>query len=421
VITAYWSFDNTLSDSYGVYNGQLINGAGYSPNSSNQPYVATGRALYMNASMNQSFLVSSAFLDLTFKSFTIEAWIYPTSVTNDRGIFGQCQCGSCVNQCLYLLIRSNKLFAGFTLNDVSGATILSSSTWYHVAFVYNYQTNQQILYLSGIQDAISSSAQPYQGVNGSIQIGSTQTYSVTNFFGGYIDNVMVTTRAKSASEILYDASLMAYYSFDLPNPTQDNGPNGLNGIWTNAVTVTGRVNYAVRFVSSPSYFQAYGFYQVPYGVTNGKPFSVSLWINPSSVSSSTIIQLFGTALSTFSCANLLGTYTATGSVAQIILPSSSSGNQAYLTGPFVTSNIWTHISVTYSTGNGYSLYVNGVYFGATGSLPYVSTNTFAYLFIGYYISCYYGSSNGVYLGMVDEVYIHNRELKQSDVTALANP
>jgi hypothetical protein len=421
VIIAYWSFDNVMTDSYGVYNGQLIDSAGFSPNVTNQPYVGYGEALYMNSSMNQSFLVSTPFLDLTLKSFTIEGWIYPTIMSGDRGIFGQCQCSTCTNQCMYLIIRTNHLYIGFTSNELSGTTILSINTWYHIAFVYNYQIQQQILYLNGVQEAIkSNAAQSYQGKNGSIQIGSTQINSITNFFNGYIDNVMVTTRAKAASEILRDASLMAYYSFDLPNPTADNGPNGLNGTSLNTTTVSGRVNYAIRFITSSAYFQSYGFYQFPYGVINSKPFSVSLWINPASISSSTIVQMFGTPINNAICTNFLGTYSAATVVAQITVVSSNSG-PSLLTGPFVTANTWTHISITYSSTNGYSLYVNGTIYGATGSWSTTSTNSLAYLFLSYYTPCIIGSSNIAYYGSIDEVYIHNRELTQSDVTSLANP
>jgi hypothetical protein len=123
-----------VADSYGVYNGQLMNGAGFSPNATNQPYVGTGRALFTNVSVGQYFLVSTPFLDLTFKSFTIEGWIYSTTGTPDRGIFSQCQCSTCSNQCLFLMIRGSRLYAGFTLNDLTGTTTILTSTWYHIAF-----------------------------------------------------------------------------------------------------------------------------------------------------------------------------------------------------------------------------------------------------------------------------------------------
>jgi hypothetical protein len=259
IVSVMWSFDNTPTDLYGVYNGQLISGATYSTVATNQTYFGYGQALMLTASSNQSFLVSSPFLDLTYTSFTIEGWIYLfASFAGDRGIFGQCQCLTCPNQCLYFLVRANRLYIGFTSNDLVGSMTLAATTWYHVAFVYNYQTQQQILYVNGVQDSIKSSSQPYQGKNGTIQIGSTQALLAKNYFNGYIDNLRLTTRTKSASEILIDASLIARYSFDSPNPNSDNGLNGLNGTSTNTISVNGRVNQAMRFTGSASYFQAYG-------------------------------------------------------------------------------------------------------------------------------------------------------------------
>ena len=214
---------------------------------------------------------------MNFTSFAIEAWIYPTSLSGDRGIFGQCQCRGCTNQCLYFICRNNRLHIGFTSNDLSGSTALVTNTWYHVAFVYNYQTRQQILYVNGIQDGIKSNAPSYQGTNGSILIGSTFVFGNTNYFNGYIDNVRVTTQAKSSSEILYDASLIVYYSFDWPSPTTDNGPNGINGTLSGSVVTTGRINQGIRLTGgSTSWFRINGLYQVPNGVFANRPFSISL-------------------------------------------------------------------------------------------------------------------------------------------------
>ncbi|CAF1286309.1 unnamed protein product, partial [Rotaria sordida] len=305
-VSAYWTFDGTIADFYGVYGGQLINSAGYTPSgSTTQPYVGHGRALSLTSSSTQSFLVSTPFFDLSYTSFTIEAWIYSTLLTGDHGIFGQCQCATCENQCFYLIIRNSRLYIDFTSNYLSGSTTLSSGGLYHIAFVYNYETRQQILYLNGIQDAIKSSAQPYQGQSGSIEIGSAQVYSTTNYFYGYIDNLLVTTSARSSTVILRDASLLAYYSFDSPNPTVDSGPNGLDGTSSNTVTVTGRINQAMRFLgSSTSYFRAYGFYNMPYGVATGKPFSMALWIYPTSVNNIAIIQMIY-SIGSSSCGTLL--------------------------------------------------------------------------------------------------------------------
>ncbi len=383
------------------------------------PYVGYGQALLLNAALSQQFFVPTPFLSLYSTSFTIEAWIYSTTLVGDRGIFGKCQCSTCANQCFFFICRSNRLYVGFTFNDLSGITTMTVNTWYHVAFVYNSQTQQQILYLNGVQDSISNNVPAYQGTNGSIQIGSTEVFSATNYFTGYIDNVMITTQAKSASQILTDASLVVYYSFDLPNSNIDNGPNHLNGTSNNTVTTNGRVNQAMRFSGFQSNFQAYGLYQVPYGVVAAKSFSVSMWINPTSTTSSTFVQMFAASLAAASCVNLLGIYSPAGTIGQLFVLSSNAG-PSVITGPFVTQNTWSHVSLTYSLTNGYTLYYNGIYLGATGSMVYTTSGTFAYLLIGYSTTCNTASINMAYQGSIDELYVHSRELTQSDVTALAN-
>ncbi|CAM4820209.1 unnamed protein product [Rotaria magnacalcarata] len=420
IVSAYWTFDTTAADSYGVYNGQLVNGTLYTPvNATNMPYVGIGQALDLTQTPLNSFLVASPFFSLNDTSFTIKAWIYLKASSSDRGIFGQCSCSSCANQCLYLIIRNNRLYVDFTSNHLSGSTILYNSTWYHIAFVYNYGTQQQILYVNGVQDAIKSNAQPYQGQSGNITIGSSTVSSTQIYFSGYIDNLLLTTQAKSSTDLLRDASLMAYYAFDSSNPSGDSGPNGIDGTATNTLSVTGKVNGAYRFTGS-SYFHAYGFYQIPYGVIMGKPFSIALWISPSSSSSSAIVQMIASSLSVWSCESLLGIYSANALTGQIFVHSISGGG-AYITGPFITQNTWTHISVTYSVGSGYKLYVNGVCFGATGSVAESQSSTFAHLYIGGGVGCFQSSITSYYQGLIDEVYIYNRELSQADVTQLANP
>jgi hypothetical protein len=202
------------------------------------------------------------------------------------------------------------------------------------------------VYLNGVQDGIKSNAGPYQGINGIIDIGSTNVSLTTNYFNGYIDNVRVTTRAKSAAEILSDASLIAHYSFDLPFSNLDNGPNGLNGISVNTAMTVGRVNQALYFTGSSSYCQAHDFYQAGYV---NKPFSISMWLNPLSTAASTFLQQ-STAQSGGSCLNMIGLYSASGLAGQLAA-------QTYgfptIYGPYITTNTWTYFSWTYSPTNGF--------------------------------------------------------------------
>jgi hypothetical protein len=186
----------------------------------------------------------------------------------------------------------------------------------------------------------------------------------------------------------------------------------------NTAIVTGRVNQAMLFTGSTSYFQAYGFYQV-YGVYSNKPFSISLWIKPAAAGGCNIIQQ-SVGQTNGTCMNMIGISSVTGSTGQIIV-------QGYawllIYGPFIVVNTWAHISWTYSSTNGYTLYVNGILFGSTGATGFGNSGSITWIQIGNSINnCQNGYiSSATYQGLVDEVYVHNRELSQADVTALANP
>ena len=159
-ITAAWTFDLTTNDTYGVYNGAFINGANYLVASTTQPYIGYGRALTLSASSNQSFVVSTPFLNLTSTSFTVEAWIYPTNISNGSWNFQSMRMLNMRKSCFYFIVRSGRLYADFTFNGVYGFDNTCDKQWYHATFVYNYATQQQILYVNGVQDGIASNVGP---------------------------------------------------------------------------------------------------------------------------------------------------------------------------------------------------------------------------------------------------------------------
>jgi hypothetical protein len=66
-------------------------------------------------------------------------------------------------------------------------------------------------------------------------------------------------RTKTDSEILDDATLVCWYSFD-GYSYDDSGPLGLNGTAGNITFVNGRVNQAINFTSNSSYYQVKDIY-----------------------------------------------------------------------------------------------------------------------------------------------------------------
>ena len=61
-------------------------------------------------------------------------------------------------------------------------------------------------------------------------------------------------RAKTTSEILDDATLVCWYSFD-NHLYEDSGPLHLKVTPVNVSSVVGRVNQGISFISNSSYYQ----------------------------------------------------------------------------------------------------------------------------------------------------------------------
>jgi Concanavalin A-like lectin/glucanases superfamily len=182
-LLASWNFDNNLFDSNSNYHGLMSNGSSYTPgyvdqalSLSNGPYVT----------------VPSPFLSLTYRSFTIEAWInlVNLSASNDTSLFGQCH-NFTIRRCLHYVIRQSKLYMGFLYNDAAGATNVSLNNWFHVGFVYDMATNKQSIYLNGILDGSNTTTGPYEGPTGAFMIGHTLLSNYSNRLSGYIDHVSI--------------------------------------------------------------------------------------------------------------------------------------------------------------------------------------------------------------------------------------
>ena len=262
-------------------------------------------------------------------------------------------------------------------------------------------------------------------MSGPILIGAID--NVFNYyFTGNIDQVSLITRAKTATEILNDASLVCYYSFD-SSPYVDSGPSGLNGLTVNATTASGkgRINDAIAFISASSYFVVGGLTRL--GII-GRSYSIAIWIKPASITGGTIIHI---SRCNYACSpNWCLAFVGLTSTGQIAIQSwntvvTSGSYLASLTGPVLSTNVWTHVVQTYSQANGMRLYVNGVLSNQTTAFTYSASNTPVYLYLGSYpIPACVGFnviSMGQYYGLADELRVFSREITAAEVYALANP
>lgn len=325
-------------------------------------------------------------------------------------IFSQCECTTCRDRCLYVGIRNYTIYMGFMLDDVGGATPLTNNTWYHVAYVYDYSSQTQSVYLQGILDGRKTSAGPYQGQSGSIFIGTSNLASSGYF--GRIDDLKIITMAKSSTDILDDATLVAYFSFDGTTLAEDMGPNKLYGSLSNVNVYVGKISRGLSFSGSLSYFQAYGCL---YFTLANKPYSFAMWIYPYSVSGGNILQKSRYNTGIIPCNQLIGF----SSIGQIVfnVPGGS-----ILVGSSISVNRWTHIGYTYSQTNGLIMYINGVRYATTGASSYSASTGIDWLNVGW------GGSgcalapivNNYFQGLIDEFYVYRRELTASEIASLAN-
>ncbi|CAF1153593.1 unnamed protein product [Adineta steineri] len=213
----------------------------------------SGYALKLIRSSHQ-YITIPIYKSFVNTSFTVEMWIYPTSLdVNYHALFTQRDTES-HDHYLHLVIENFQLNMEFYSNGVKGTTSLTANAWYHIAFVYDYSSKTQTIYLNGNQDASRSSAGPYLGMTGSITIGHLPNIEGNTNFDGYIDQVSLTMSAKSAGDILNDATLASWHSFDC-EITHDSGPNKLQGKAIDVTLASGKVNQALKFSLSSSYYQ----------------------------------------------------------------------------------------------------------------------------------------------------------------------
>ena len=228
-----------------------------------------------------------------------------------------------------------------------------------------------------------------------------------NSENSYFDGCLDVNRAKNAAEILRDATLVAFLSFD-SSTLIDSGPLKINGIGTNyAFTSAGRVSKALTLSTSNSYVQISGLRRLG---TSGWPYSISIWVNPTSATGGTIVHLSKTTSGASGWAIPMIGFTSSGRIAI----NSWNGQSVSLTGPIIPVKKWTHIVATYSPTNGQRLYVNNALIGSSTAFTFSAGGAPMIITLGSSIQ------TGQFYGSLDEFYVYARELTQSEISDLYN-
>ena len=375
-----------------------------------QGYVAYGKAIVLNQSTTTQIDITPAFNFTAIPSFTIQGFfmLQRSQLSASLIRLTPSIMMNFTNGILTASLRSN--------SSIAGTSTISTNYWHHLSFVYDAVQQTVILYIDGMAEATSTSIIPditTYTIDSKIIVGDR--------FQGCIDQLSIVLRAKPQEEILWDATVAAYYRLDIAW-LLDSGPNGLNATATDVIPIYGWLGNALNFNITNSYFQADHF--TAFGTPN-QEFSISLWLR-----AETQAGVFLTVSNPSICLLVLGLENNQNTLIAYLPNSTATGESVNIVGPVMPKNAWVNVIFTWSSQNRARLYTSGDLKKANGdasllnnarggndSLPMTLT-----------LGTYNGQANcrgiaGVntsrqFMGSIDEVYVFTRELQANDIAQL---
>ncbi len=360
----------------------------FSPFSPTATYsnTAVGGSVYFNGSTDYLSLTTNSNIALGASNWTVECWIYPTSVSIAQNIIFEWRNSNNTLPVLYL-VNNVVYWRNNSATQMTGGT-LSANTWHHIAVVKNSGTTT--LYISGVSVASFVDSFTYT-TDATFQIGKAWD---ANYFNGYISNARFIkgTALYTANFTPPTAPLTAVSgTVLLLNATNagiiDNtGKNTLTTYGTAAVSNTQSKfgNTSMYFDGSTSYLTTPSIQTNAIGTGD---FTIECWIYPTNVIASQAIV------------DIRSPDTA-GAGFDFYLNSSgklscSTALTGYITGTAtISNNTWTHIALV-RNGTSLKTYVNGTQDGSTTN----SANfTNSIIRVG-------GVLNGYFTGYIDDLRI----------------
>jgi chitodextrinase len=198
-LVAAYSFDqgtgSALTDSSGNENHGTISGA---------IWTASGRfgsALSFDGTNDVATVNDASSLDLT-AGMTLEAWVFPTGLTQWRPVIVKERSGHAA-YALHGNTDTNRPGGEISLpanRDVRGTTTLPVNTWTHLAVTYDGTMLR--LYVDGLEVASRAVSGSIVTSTGALRIGGHTNRA--EYFQGRIDEVRIYNRALTAGEIQTD-------------------------------------------------------------------------------------------------------------------------------------------------------------------------------------------------------------------------
>lgn len=157
-------------------------------------------------------------------SFTLEAWIKPTTLPASFEPIIIKAAGYPSDYTLDLI--GNQLmwkWAGGSGYYYS-SSVIQANTWQHIAIVFNAAANNYVFYINGASAGTGSETVGPSGLDGPLYIGATD--NATDYFPGAIDEVLIYARALSQSEVQSDMTAVGGSTpAPVPTPTPTPTPS----------------------------------------------------------------------------------------------------------------------------------------------------------------------------------------------------
>lgn len=408
VADAFFSFDQNTQDLYNRHHATIIGG----PVSYIQGYIPYGKAIVLSQSSSTYLQIASSFNLTEQTSFTVEGFFYLTKtlITADLIQLRSDIRLSLINGLLSMSMGSSNL-------QLNGTSVLSTHDWHHLAFIYDADQQQMRMYIDGEMDAmmlnvLSSSSNRTNGSVVLIGVG----------YDGYMDQLSVSLKSKSASVIQWDATTVAYYPLNWFY-LQDSGPNGINGTAADLIGIPGWRRDSVNFNRSDAFFEGSGFTALG---TPRKPFSITLWVRTETRSG-----IFLSVSNPSTCLLALAIQNRTNRLVAHFPNSTADGTAVTVLGPEMPLNNWVHVAVTWSIQNRAQLYTSGYLQGSDSRVDYLSNTRGGNNSLPMTVTLgkYQGTTAnfcGViddvntsvsFMGSLDEMYIFTRELSRTEINA----
>ena len=409
VADAFYAFDGNLFDLYSLRNGIAVGGSiGYI-----QGYVAYGQAVVLDQSTLTQINILTTFNLTVNSSLTIEGF-FMLQKTQLNATLVQ------LSPTITFNLTNGILTATFGSNlIVTGTSVLSTDRWHHLSFVYNALQYVATISIDGSIEATASSTKPNISLN-----NTNSTIVIGAGFEGCIDQLSISLEAKSQAEILWDATVAAYYPLDRLW-LLDSGPNGLNATATDVIPIYGWQYNALNFNNTGAFFDA--DYFTALGTPN-QAFSISLWVR-----AETQAGVFLTIANPYTCLLVLGLQSTSNVLVAYLPNATATGAGVNIIGPQMPSHAWVNVVFTWSAQKQANLYTSSYLQGSStdastlnnarggnNSLPMTMT-----------LGTYNGSAScrgiaGVnvsqqFMGSLDEVYVFARELQVSEIEQLIQP